>query len=159
MPFLQAVVKENFRLHPSTPLSVPRMAHETCTINGYVIPKGSTLLVNIWAIGRDPNVWADPLEFRPERFLAGGEKPNVDVKGNDFEVIPFGTGRRICAGMGMGIRMVQFVTATLIHAFDFELPNGKLAQTLDMEEAYGLTLQRAEPLVVHPKPRLSPQTY
>ncbi|KAL3637938.1 cytochrome P450 [Castilleja foliolosa] len=159
LTFLQSIIKETFRLHPSTPLSLPRIANESCEVNGYFIPKGSTLLVNVWAIARDPNVWSDPLEFKPERFLAGGERPNADIRGNDFEVIPFGAGRRICAGMSLGIRMVQLLTATLIHAFDFELANGKLAETLNMEEAYGLTLQRAEPLVVNPKPRLAARVY
>ncbi|KAL0342453.1 UNVERIFIED_CONTAM: Flavonoid 3'-monooxygenase, partial [Sesamum calycinum] len=159
LPFLQAVVKETFRLHPSTPLSLPRIADESCEINGYFIPKGSTLLVNVWAIARDPDVWSNPLEFRPERFLPGGERPNVDVRGNDFELIPFGAGRRVCAGMSLGIRMVQLLIASLIHAFEFDLANGQSAETLSMEEAYGLTLQRAEPLMVHPKPRLAPHVY
>nr|AJD25178.1 cytochrome P450 CYP75B80 [Salvia miltiorrhiza] len=159
LTFLQAVIKENFRLHPSTPLSLPRIAQESCEINGYFIPKDSTLLVNVWAIARDPNVWADPLEFRPGRFLRGGERPNADVRGNDFELMPFGAGRRVCAGMSLGIRMVQLMFATLIHAFDFELGNGLSAQNLSMEEAYGLTLQRAEPLVVYPRPRLASHVY
>ncbi|CAA0826605.1 Flavonoid 3-monooxygenase [Striga hermonthica] len=159
LTFLQAVVKENFRLHPSTPLSVPRIAQEDCEIDGYLIPKGSTLLVNVWAIARDPNTWVDPLEFRPGRFLAGGERPNADVRGNDFEVIPFGAGRRICAGIGLATRMVQLLTATLVHAFDFELANGRSEKGLNMEEAFGLTLQRAEPLMVHPRPRLAPHVY
>ncbi|KAL3640522.1 cytochrome P450 [Castilleja foliolosa] len=159
LTFLHAIIKETFRLHPPTPLSLPRIAQESCEINGYFIPKGSTLLVNVWAIGRDPNVWADPLEFKPERFLAGGERPNVDIKGNDFELIPFGAGRRICAGMSMGIRMVQLLAATLIHGFDFELANGQLGQTVNMEEGYGLSLKRAEPLVVNPKPRLPTHVY
>lgn len=159
LPFLQAVVKETFRLHPSTPLSLPRMASQSCEINGYYVPKGSTLLVNVWAIARDPDVWAEPLEFRPDRFLLGGEKPNVDIKGNDFEVIPFGAGRRICAGMSLGLRMVQLLTATLVHAFDWGLPAGQIPEKLEMEEAYGLTLQRAVPLVLHPQPRLSSHVY
>ncbi|KZV54535.1 flavonoid 3' hydroxylase [Dorcoceras hygrometricum] len=159
LPFLQAIVKETLRLHPSTPLSLPRVAQESCEINGYFIPKDSTLLVNVWAIGRDPDTWDSPLEFRPSRFLPGGERPNADVRGNDFELIPFGAGRRICAGMSLGIRMLQLLTATLIHAFDFHLLNGQLPQNLNMEEAYGLTLQRAEPLAVLPKPRLAPHVY
>nr|BAB87838.1 flavonoid 3'-hydroxylase [Torenia hybrid cultivar] len=159
LPYLQAVVKETFRLHPPTPLSLPRLAEDDCEIDGYLIPKGSTLLVNVWAIARDPKVWADPLEFRPERFLTGGEKADVDVKGNDFELIPFGAGRRICAGVGLGIRMVQLLTASLIHAFDLDLANGLLPQNLNMEEAYGLTLQRAEPLLVHPRLRLATHVY
>ncbi|XP_059444844.1 flavonoid 3'-monooxygenase-like isoform X2 [Corylus avellana] len=159
LTYLHAVVKETFRLHPSTPLSLPRMAAESCEINGYHIPKGSTLLVNVWAIARDPDQWPNPLEFRPERFLEGSEKANVDVKGNDFEVIPFGAGRRICAGMSLGLRMVHFLTASLVHAFDWDLPDGLMPKQLNMDEAYGLTLQRAKPLVVHPRPRLSPHVY
>ncbi|KDP31334.1 hypothetical protein JCGZ_11710 [Jatropha curcas] len=159
LTYLQAVVKETFRLHPSTPLSLPRIAAESCEINGYHIPKGSTLLVNVWAIARDPEEWVEPLVFRPERFLAGGEKANVDVRGNDFELIPFGAGRRICAGMSLGLRMVQLLTATLVHAFEWELADGLLPEKLNMEEAYGLTLQRAVPLMVHPKPRLFLDAY
>jgi len=159
LPYLQAVIKETFRLHPSTPLSLPRIASESCDIFGYHIPKGSTLLVNVWAIARDPKEWANPLEFKPERFLPGGEKCDVDVKGNDFEVIPFGAGRRICAGMSLGLRMVQLLTATLAHSFDWKLENGLNAKKMNMDEGYGLTLQRAVPLSVHPKPRLSPHVY
>ncbi|KAG6687035.1 hypothetical protein I3842_11G050500 [Carya illinoinensis] len=159
LAYFQAVIKETFRLHPSTPLSLPRMASEDCEINGYHIPKGSTLLVNVWAISRDPEQWESPLEFRPERFLPGSSKAHVDVRGNDFEVIPFGAGRRICAGMSLGLRMVQLLTATLVHAFDWELADGLMPEKLNMDEAYGLTLQRAAPLMVHPRPRLSPQAY
>nr|A0A4D6Q415.1 RecName: Full=Flavonoid 3'-monooxygenase CYP75B137; AltName: Full=Cytochrome P450 1; Short=CcCYP1; AltName: Full=Cytochrome P450 75B137; AltName: Full=Flavonoid 3'-hydroxylase CYP75B137 [Crocosmia x crocosmiiflora]QCF41215.1 flavonoid 3'-hydroxylase [Crocosmia x crocosmiiflora] len=159
LPYLQAVVKETFRLHPSTPLSLPRMASEECIVNGYKIPKHATLLVNVWSIGRDAAVWNDPLEFRPSRFLPGGEREHVDVKGNDFEVIPFGAGRRICAGLSLGLRMVQFMTATIVHAYDWSLPKGQECQKLDMEEAYGLTLQRAVPLMVQPIPRLSHKAY
>lgn len=159
LTFLQAIVKETFRLHPSTPLSLPRIASESCEIDGYHIPKGSTLLVNVWAIARDPKMWADPLEFRPARFLPGGEKADVDVRGNDFEVIPFGAGRRICAGMSLGLRMVQLLIATLVQTFDWELADGLMPEKLNMEEAYGLTLQMAAPLMVHPRPRLAPHVY
>ncbi|XP_076954043.1 flavonoid 3'-monooxygenase-like [Bidens hawaiensis] len=159
LTFLQAIVKETFRLHPSTPLSLPRIASESCEVDGYYIPQGSTLLVNVWAIARDPNMWADPLEFRPTRFLPGGEKPNVDVQGNNFEVIPFGAGRRICVGISLGLRMVQLLVATLIQTYDWELANGLNPEKLNMDEAYGLTLQKAEPLMVHPKPRLAPHVY
>ncbi|KAI4343947.1 hypothetical protein L6164_011235 [Bauhinia variegata] len=159
LPYFQAVIKETFRLHPSTPLSLPRIAAESCEIFGYHIPKGATLLVNVWAIARDPKEWPDPLEFKPERFLPGGEKAHVDIKGNDFEVIPFGAGRRICAGVNLGLRMVQLLTATMVHAFDFELENGLNPGELNMDEAYGLTLQRAVPLSAHARPRLSPHVY
>lgn len=159
LPLLQAIVKETFRIHPSTPLSLPRIAAEDCTINGYHIPKGANLLVNIWAIGRDPATWPDPLEFRPGRFLPGGGHEHVDIKGNDFEVIPFGAGRRICAGMSLGLRMVQLMLATFVHGFDWALPMGQVPEKLNMEEAFGLTLQRAAPLALCPKPRLGPHAY
>ncbi|KAK2411413.1 flavonoid 3'-monooxygenase [Trifolium repens] len=159
LPYLEAVIKETFRLHPSTPLSLPRVATNSCEILNYHIPKGATLLVNVWAISRDPKEWTNPLEFNPERFLPGGEKFDVDIKGNDFEVIPFGAGRRICAGMSLGLRMVQLLTATLVHAYDWELENGLSPEKLNMDEAYGLTLQRAVPIVAHPRPRLSPHLY
>ncbi|CAI8610127.1 unnamed protein product [Vicia faba] len=159
LPYLEAVVKETFRLHPSTPLSLPRVATESCEIFNYHIPKGATLLVNVWAISRDPKEWSNPLEFKPERFLPGGEKFDVDIKGTDFEVIPFGAGRRICAGMSLGLRMVQLLTATLVHAFDWDLEDGLLPEKLNMDEAYGLTLQREKPLLVHPRPRLAQHLY
>lgn len=159
LPYLEAVVKETFRLHPPTPLSLPRIAAKNCEIFNYHIPKGATLLVNVWAIARDPKEWASPLEFRPERFLPGGDKADVDVKGTDFEVIPFGAGRRICVGMSLGLRMVQLIVATLAHAFDWELENGQNPEKLNMDEAYGITLQRVVPLSVHPRPRLSPHVY
>ncbi|XP_058788465.1 flavonoid 3'-monooxygenase-like [Vicia villosa] len=159
LPYLHAVIKETFRLHPSTPLSLPRIASESCEIFGYHIPKGATVLINVWAIARDPKQWNDPLVFNPERFLPGGDKCDVDIKGNDFEVIPFGAGRRICVGMSLGLRMVQLLTATLAHSFNWELENGLKPEKMNMDEGFGLTLQRAEPLSVHPKPRLSPHVY
>nr|ATG29929.1 CYP75B115 [Taxus chinensis] len=150
LSYLQAVVKETFRLHPSTPLLLPRMAAEACTIEGYHIPKGARLMVNAWGIQRDPDVWERPLEFDPERFVGS----TVDVRGTDFEVIPFGAGRRICAGVSMGMRMVQFMLATLVYSFDWSLPAGQMAEKLDMAEAFGLTLQKAVPLLAVPSPRL-----
>ena len=159
LAYLAAVVKETFRLHPSTPLSLPRVAAEECEVDGYRIPRGTTLLVNVWAIARDPDAWPEPLEFRPGRFLPGGLHDGVDVKGSDFELIPFGAGRRICAGLSWGLRMVTLMTAALVHALDWHLADGMTADKLDMEEAYGLTLQRAVPLMVRPKPRLLPSAY
>lgn len=160
LTFLAAIIKETFRLHPSTPLSLPRVAAEDCEVDGYSIPKGTTLLVNVWAIARDPASWGpDALEFKPARFLAGGTHESVDVKGSDYELIPFGAGRRICAGLSWGLRMVTLMTATLVHSFDWSLVDNMTPEKLDMEEAYGLTLQRAVPLMVRPVPRLLPSAY
>lgn len=159
LPLLHAIIKESLRLHPSVPLSVPHLSKEACVINGYRIPKDTMLLPNLWAIARDPEQWPDPLEYRPARFLPGGEAEHVDVKGNDFQILPFSAGRRICVGMTMGLKMVQLITGTLIHGFDWALPDGRRGEMLDMEEAAGLTLERAVPLVVHPIPRLAKSAY
>nr|BBG28368.1 flavonoid 3'-hydroxylase 2 [Cymbidium hybrid cultivar] len=160
LPFFQAVVKETFRHHPAAPLSLPRIISEDYEIDGYLIPKGATLLINIWAIGRDPIAWADEtLAFQPDRFLPGGRHEGADVKGNDFELIPFGGGRRICAGMNLGLRMVQLLSATLVHAFDWKLPEGELPEKLDMDLSFGLTLHRTNPLMIRPVPRLEPEAY
>ncbi|KAL5232044.1 hypothetical protein ABZP36_030820 [Zizania latifolia] len=159
LPFLAAVIKETFRLHPPTPLSLPREAAADCEVDGYRIPKGTTLLVNVWAIARDPALWHDPLEYQPTRFLPGGAHADVDVKGSDFGLIPFGAGRRICAGLSWGLQMVTLMTATLVHGFDWALPGGASPDKLNMEESYGLTLQRAVLLMVQPAPRLLPSAY
>ncbi|KAK3132999.1 hypothetical protein QOZ80_6AG0530670 [Eleusine coracana subsp. coracana] len=159
LTFFNAVIKETFRLHPSTPLSLPRMAADDCEVAGYRIPKGSELLVNVWGIARDPALWPDPLEFRPARFLPGGSHENVDVKGAHFQLIPFGAGRRICAGLSWGLRMVTLTSATLVHAFHWELPVGQTPDKLNMDEAFTLLLQRAVPVMVHPVPRLIPSAY
>jgi len=155
LPYLQAICKETYRMHPSTPLSVPRVAAEACNVNGYYIPKNTRLNVNIWAIGRDPNVWSNPLEFNPDRFLRG-ESAKVDPSGVDFELIPFGAGRRICAGYRMAIVVIEYILGSLVHSFDWKLPNG---QELNMDEAFGLTLQKAVPLSAMVSPRLATDAY
>jgi cytochrome P450 len=131
LPYLQAVVKETLRLHPTVPLLVPRMAAEACEIEGYYIPKNARLIVNAWGIQRDPDVWESPLEFNPDRFVGS----SVDIRGSNFEVIPFGAGRRMCAGMNMGLLMVQFILATLLHSFDLSLPDGESPEKLDMDRS------------------------
>lgn len=156
LPYLQAICKETFRKHPSTPLNLPRISTQACEVNGYYIPKNTRLSVNIWAIGRDPDVWESPLDFTPERFLT--EKyAKIDPRGNDFELIPFGAGRRICAGTRMGIVLVEYILGTLVHSFDWKLPNG--VDQLNMNETFGLALQKAVPLSAMVSPRLAPSAY
>ncbi|KAL5988190.1 hypothetical protein ACLOJK_035953 [Asimina triloba] len=145
LPYMQAVVKETLRLHPPVPLLIPRKAESSVRICGHTVPKGAQLFVNVWAIGRDPTVWMEePISFRPERFV-GSE---VDVKGRDFELTPFGAGRRICPGMPLGLRMVHLMLASLLHAFCWKLPNGvePEPQQMDMSDKFGITLQKAVPL-------------
>ncbi|CAL9029553.1 unnamed protein product [Prunus brigantina] len=148
LPYLQAVMKETLRLHPALPLLVPHCPSETCTVGGYTIPKGSRIFVNVWAIHRDPSIWENPLEFDPERFL----NSKWDYSGNDFNYFPFGSGRRICAGIAMAERMVMHSLATLVHSFDWKMPQG---QKLDLSEKFGIVLKKRMPLVAIPTPRLS----
>ena len=148
LPYLYAVMKETLRLHPALPLLVPHCPSETCTVGGYTIPKGSRIFVNVWAIQRDPSIWENPLNFDPERFL----KSKWDYSGSDFNYFPFGSGRRICAGTAMAERMVMYSLATLLHSFDWKLPQG---EKLDLIEKFGIVLKKKTPLVAIPTPRLT----
>ncbi|KAL6494376.1 hypothetical protein OROGR_031176 [Orobanche gracilis] len=150
LPYLQAVVKETFRLHPAAPLLVPRKAESDIEINGYLVPKNAQILVNVWASGRDPKFWTHIDLFLPERFLTG-KFGNTDFRGKDFELIPFGAGRRICPGLPLAYRMVHLMIATLVCNFGWNLEHGGMKQEeLDMDEKFGLTLQRAIPLKAIP---------
>ena len=144
LTFLQAVLKETLRLHPPLPLLLPHKAEASVEINGYMVPKNSQVLVNIWAIGRDERVWENPDRFLPERFLGGACE--IDFCGQHFELTPFGSGRRICPGLPLGVRMVQFMLASLIQSFEWTLPDGMAPKDLDLREKFGLTLCMASPL-------------
>lgn len=146
LPYLAACVKETLRIHPPTPFLIPRRAPETCKIMNYTIPKNSRLFVNVWAIGRDSNTWEDALSFRPKRFLDS----NVDFRGQDFEFMPFGAGRRICPGLPFAGQEVHLILASLIHYFEWSLPNDEDPMQLDMEEKFGVTLQKEKPLLIVP---------
>ncbi|CAI0409415.1 unnamed protein product [Linum tenue] len=146
LPYLQAVIKETYRLHPPLPLLLPHKAGADVEIGGFTVPKGAQVLVNLWAIGRDSMIWNDPNSFIPERFL-GSE---VDVRGNHFELITFGAGRRICPGMSLAHRMLHMMLGSLVHWFDWKLPDGVEPEQLDMKEKFGVTLQKAKPLLAIP---------
>ncbi|RZC73037.1 hypothetical protein C5167_048519 [Papaver somniferum] len=150
LPYLQAVVKETLRLHPPVPFLVPHKAENNVEIHDFVVPKGAQVLVNVWAIGRDPALWKDPTCFSPERFL----DLKSDYKGQDFELIPFGSGRRICPGLPLAHRMVHLVLGLLLQSFDWELENGLKPENLDMEEEFGFTLAKATGLRAIPVIRL-----
>lgn len=141
-PYLNACIKETLRLHPPAPFLIPRRAFETCEVMNYTIPQNTQIFINVWEICRDPKVWEDPLSFKPERFLG----LNLDFKGQDFEFIPFGAGRRMCPGLPSGIKSVQSILASLIQNFDWVLPNDEDPSKLDMKEKFGVTLQKEKPL-------------
>ncbi|XP_027340534.1 cytochrome P450 71A26-like isoform X2 [Abrus precatorius] len=149
MQYLKAVVKETFRLHTPIPLLVPRKSTQDIELNGYHIESGTQVIVNAWAIARDPMYWDQPEEFKPERFL----NSSIDVKGNDFQLIPFGAGRRGCPGTMFAVAVIELVLANLVHQFHWSLPNGVEGEkTLDMSETVGLTMHRKNPLLAVPVP-------
>lgn len=154
MPFLQACVKELFRLHPAAPLGIPHFNLEATTLAGYDIPARTTVMINLWAIGRDPAHWDNPLEFNPDRFLGS----DVTMFGRDFQLIPFSVGRRQCPGAGLGLAVVQLAVASLLHAFDWSTYNQK-PEDIDMREKPGLVTPRMTDLVVNAKPRLPLHVY
>lgn len=152
--YLQAIINETMRLYPSAPLSVPHESTEDCIVGGYTVPKGTRLLVNIWKIQHDPEIWEDPFEFQPERFLTS--KKEIDVKGQHFELIPFGCGRRVCLGISFALKAMQMILANVIHAYDFHNP---LSDKIDMTESFGLTNHKATPLELFVAPRFLTDFY
>ncbi|KAK7395019.1 hypothetical protein VNO78_15560 [Psophocarpus tetragonolobus] len=146
LKYLKSVVKETLRLHPPGPLLLPRECTQDCKINGYDIPIKSLVIVNAWAIGRDPNYWTDPERFYPERFMDS----SVDYKGSNFEYIPFGAGRRICPGSTFGLINVELTLALFLFHFDWKLPNGIKNEDLDMTEEFKVTIRRKNNLYLIP---------
>ncbi|XP_073013720.1 cytochrome P450 71AP13-like [Typha latifolia] len=148
MHYLKAVVKEIFRLHPPVPLLLPRESMEPVTLHGYEVPANTRIYVNAWVIGRDPGTWENPEKFEPGRFLGS----NIDYKGQDFELIPFGAGRRGCPAVTFGTVSIEIALAQLLYSFDWKLPPGVKAEDLDMTEVFGITMHQTEQLVVVAEP-------
>ncbi|XP_037431192.1 5-epiaristolochene 1,3-dihydroxylase-like [Triticum dicoccoides] len=148
LSYLRLVVKETMRLHMPAPLLVPRVCKEQCRVGGYMIPAGSRVVINAWAMGRDPRYWEDAEAFRPGRFLG----TSVDFKGGDFEFLPFGAGRRMCPGIEFGLAGVELCLAQLLFSFDWTLPGGIAPEDLDMSETSvgALSVVRKEPLRLIP---------
>ncbi|KAK3132052.1 hypothetical protein QOZ80_6AG0515110 [Eleusine coracana subsp. coracana] len=144
LKYLQTIVKETFRLHPPAPFLLPHLAETTTQVRGYTVPKGARVLVNAWALGHDAEVWPEPEKFVPERFL----EKEVDFRGRDFELLPFGSGRRMCPGMPLAVRMVHLMLASLLHRFQWSLPADVEKNGLDMSERLGVNLAMATPLQV-----------
>jgi cytochrome P450 len=145
LSYLKAVVKETLRLHPPIPLLVPREPPNDAEILGHHVPAGTRVVINAWAIGRDPASWDSAEEFVPERFVGSA----VDYRGQDFELIPFGAGRRGCPGVGFAVPTVEMALASLLHNFDLAPAAGT---SLDMREVNGLSvrLNSGLPLVAKP---------
>ncbi|EEE69109.1 hypothetical protein OsJ_28178 [Oryza sativa Japonica Group] len=154
--YLQAVIKEVLRLHPPGPLlSWARLATSDVHVGGFLIPSGTTAMVNMWAITHDPAVWPDPNEFKPERFVAGpssDQATEFPIMGSDLRLAPFGSGRRSCPGKSLAIATVGFWVATLLHEFDW-LPLSDKSRGVDLSEVLKLSCEMATPLEARLRPR------
>ena len=148
LPYLKALVKETLRVHPPAPLLLPRQTLEKCSIDGYDIPPKTLVYVNAWAIGRDPEVWENPEEFLPERFLGS----SVDFKGQDYQLIPFGAGRRICPGIHLAVVTVELALANLLYSLDWEMPHGMSKDDIDMDVKPGIVLHKRNALCLQARP-------
>ncbi|KAA0032725.1 cytochrome P450 CYP82D47-like [Cucumis melo var. makuwa] len=152
--YLQAIVKETLRLYPAAPILVPHESVDDCVVAGYHIPVGTRLIVNVQKLQRDPQIWEDPCEFRPERFLTSAK--DFDVRGQNPRLIPFGSGRRMCPGISFALQVMHLALANLLHGFEISRPSKEF---LDMEESAGMTSIRKNPLEVVLTPRLPPHVY
>ena len=146
MEYLNCVIKENLRLHPSAPLLLPRETSASVEVGGYHVPAKTRVFINAWAIQRDPNIWEKPEEFIPERF----ENNPVEYTGKGCELVLFGCGRRGCPGMAFGMASTEYMVANILYWFDWELPAD--LEDLDMSEVYGLTVSKKSALHVVPIP-------
>ena len=146
LPYLNAVVKETLRLHPPAPFLLPHKSNDDVELAGFTVPKNARILVNVWSIGRDPSIWTNPNLFEPERFL----EREIDFKGKNFELIPFGAGRRICPGLPLASRTIHFMLASLLHHFNWKLADEIKPEDIDMNYNFGFTLHKAQPLRVVP---------
>uniref|UniRef100_A0A803MCT9 Uncharacterized protein n=1 Tax=Chenopodium quinoa TaxID=63459 RepID=A0A803MCT9_CHEQI len=152
LKYLNAVVKETLRMHPSSPLLIPHCPSKDTSVGGYMVPKGARIFLNVYAIQRDPKLWEDPLLFQPERFLSTSSA-SVDYLGSHFQFLPFGSGRRICPGIPLAERMSVLVLASLMNAFEWKLPTD--TTEVDFSEKFGLVVKKSEPLIAVPVIRLS----
>ncbi|XP_010426318.1 PREDICTED: cytochrome P450 71A23 [Camelina sativa] len=141
MHYLKAVIKETLRLHPPVPLMVPHQSIKDVRLRGNYVPAGTQVIVNLWAVGREAATWGpDPNEFRPERHLEG----DADFRGQDFELIPFGAGRRMCPGISFAVVLNEVVLANLVHGFDWQSTEDQT----DVAESIGSVIRRMHPLYV-----------
>lgn len=154
LPFLVACVKETMRLHPAGPLLIPHKNEKACKILAFHIPANTQVYVNTWAIGRDPKVWENPKEFSPDRFL--NVNTSGHVLGQQFEFLPFGSGRRMCPGWRLGLLSVHVILANLLQGFEWSIPP---TYHLDTTECFSLNLCLSNPLFACTTPRLPKELY
>ncbi|XP_024163514.2 desmethyl-deoxy-podophyllotoxin synthase [Rosa chinensis] len=148
LDYLRSIVKETLRLHPPTPL-LSRESRERCEVDGYELPAKTKAIINVWALARDPEQWGDDADsFKPERFLHDSMTAKIDFRGNNFELLPFGAGRRICPGMSFANAVIEPTLFQLLYRFDWELADGIKPDELDMTESWGATCRKRDDLYV-----------
>lgn len=150
LAYLKAVIKETLRLHMPAPLLTPHFSMADCNIKGYTIPSGTRVIINSWALARDPNSWESAEEFIPERFMEGGSAAAMDYKGNDYHYLPFGTGRRICPAVNFATATIEIMLVNLMYHFNWKLPIESAEGGINMTELYGGTVRRKEKLLLVP---------
>ncbi|CAN0896586.1 Cytochrome P450 71D11 (Fragment) [Linum grandiflorum] len=153
--YLKLVIKETLRLYPPAPLLAPREAREAAMVHGYHIPAKTRIIINAWAIARDPRNWREPEKFYPERFLNDLSSNTDYSKGLDYSLIPFGAGRRICPGVQFGMTILTLGLANLLYYFNWELPPGITSNNLDMSEDFGIAVKKKNDLFLVPVPYYS----
>lgn len=151
LPYLDATIKETFRLHPTLPLLVTRSPNKSCKVDKYTVPKGSNVFLNVWAIQRDPKYWDNPLEFNPNRFLNhdGTTNTKFDYNGLNTNFLAFGAGRRRCPGVPLSEKMLMYLLASLLHSFNWTLPDVK-----EHEMSEKLVPKKQKSLIAIPSQRL-----
>ncbi|KAL0312882.1 UNVERIFIED_CONTAM: Trimethyltridecatetraene synthase [Sesamum radiatum] len=155
LPCIYAIIMESMRLHPLATLLAPHYAMEDCKAAGYDIVKGTTVIINAWSLGRDPNSWDSPLEFLPERFL----NKDIDITRSNFSMLPFGSGRRRCPGYDLGLKIIRITLVNLLHGFELKLIKGMKPKDVSLEEVYALTTHPKESLIIIMEPTLLDHLY
>lgn len=152
LPYLQAFIKEVFRMYPAVPLSLPHQSTHATELLGFKLPAGTRMILNIFAIHRDPSIYESPDVFNPERFV---DLAKVDQTSafNAYELMPFGAGRRMCPAYNLGNLLVSLVLAHLLHSFNWSLPEGHNPKNVDMTETFGATIPMRTPLCLIAQPK------
>uniref|UniRef100_A0A803P5L8 Cytochrome P450 n=1 Tax=Cannabis sativa TaxID=3483 RepID=A0A803P5L8_CANSA len=154
LPYLIACLREALRLHPVTPFNVPHVSIADCTVAGYFIPKGSSVLLGRFGLGHNPNVWDQPLRFNPDRHLPEKRR---DLSETELRFISFTTGRRGCVGVELGTNMAVMLLGRLLQGFTWTIPEGM--ESIDLSSGEGNSIFKAKPLYAHATPRLNPSLY
>ncbi|KAI3844108.1 hypothetical protein MKW92_023150 [Papaver armeniacum] len=151
MPYLKAVVLEGLRRHPPAHLLIAHAVAEDASLDNYVVPKGTSVNFLVSEIGRDPKVWNDPMDFKPERFMATDEKINDNARSKELKMIPFGAGRRMCPAVGFATYHLEYFVANWVRDFKW---TAKIGDGVDLSETLEFTFTMKNPLLAHISPRI-----